>query len=241
MIKRTPSSINAGLLKLARGERGSFSLESALVMPLMLLLVLSILLFGMYMYQKVMLYYSAGITAERAAFSWDNGNKEPKSGIAPAGSYDGLYWRVGEDNMLESVFGLASGGSAEESITVPPVSGGEAPDALAALKLNRASQWLADVRPAFEGQAVYERGVVQRLVQVKLLQPITLSALELLLGKSEPKAVAAAAVVEPAEFIRSVDLARYYGSKLSKGLFSQKDAGAVLANYAPKNPGSGNP
>ncbi|MFD1957350.1 TadE/TadG family type IV pilus assembly protein [Paenibacillus thailandensis] len=237
MTKRIRSSINGKLLRLLRGEQGSYTLESTLVMPLLVLTVICFLLFGMYMYQKIVLYYAAGITAERAAFSWDNSKKEPKSGMAPAGSYDGLYWRIGEDRMLESVFGLASSGDGASAVSVPSELAGADKSELASYKLSRAAGWLSDVRPAFEGQADYTRGLLQRLVQVKLRQPVDLPALELLLGKREPKAIASANVVEPAEFIRSVDLARYYGTKLSSGVFASKDAGAVLATYKPKTSG----
>lgn len=225
------------LQRLIRSEQGSFTLESALVMPILLLMVLIFLLFGLYTYQKVVLYYSAGVTAERAAFSWDNSSKDPRSGIAPSGSYDELYWRVGSDKMLESVLGLPAGSGSETAVTVPQDDNAAESADLASFKLIGASRWLSDVRPAFQGEAEYENSLVQRSIQVKLQQPITLRALELMLGKQEPKEVAAAGIVDPVEFIRSVDLARYYGAKLSNGIFSKKDAGAVLADYTAKSGG----
>ncbi|QAY66747.1 TadE/TadG family type IV pilus assembly protein [Paenibacillus protaetiae] len=236
MIKRTVSLINR-LKHLAGSERGSFTLESAVVMPLLLLLVLSFILLGVYAYQKIILYDTAAMTAERAAFGWDNSHREAATGIAPAGSYDSLYWRVGDDGMLESVFGLKSE-SAPYSLTIPSSDANKAqPEdnaSLALRKLGQASQWLEDMQPLFQGQAFYNRGIMHREVQVKLLLPVTMPILETMLGKQEPEAAASANVVDPVEFIRSVDIARYYGTKWSKGLFTKKDAGAVLAAYTGK-------
>ncbi len=222
------------LNRLLAQEQGSFSLESALVFPLLLAMILLYMLFGMYMYQKVVLYFSASSLAERTAFAWDNSSRDPRTGMLGAASYDGLYWRMGENGMLDSVFGLQ-----EEEMTATvflPAAAGQQENSgqeLAEYKLLKASERMLSGVAGLSGQAGYQNKLMIRSVEVKLKRPLSSNWG----GKSrEPKTAARAAVVEPVEFIRSVDLARYYVSRFSSGGAaasnkSKAQAGEVLAPY----------
>ncbi|MCF2940764.1 pilus assembly protein [Paenibacillus alkaliterrae] len=228
-------SVRGRLLQWHRKEQGSFTLESTLVFPLLLTLILLFLVFGMYMYQKVQLYYAASSTAERAAFGWDNSHRDPRSGMLTETKYDGLYWRIGEDEMLGSLFGLGAG-STDTVITLPQElssDGGEID--LSQSKMLRSVQWLERAGLGYKGEISYSNRILKRKIEVKLKQPLAVDALEQSWLKREPKTVSAASVVDPVEFIRSVDLMRYYSSKFADrggGAGPAKaQAGKVLATY----------
>ncbi|MFC3341454.1 TadE/TadG family type IV pilus assembly protein [Paenibacillus abyssi] len=205
-----------------RDEKGSFSLEASMVFPIVFILTLTMLLMSMYVYQKVILYYIASTTAERTAFGWDNSHRSAASGLAPAGKHDGLYWRLHDDQMLEALFGLAVDAKAP-SITLRDAAGnGET--SLPESKMRSASAWIPS---PYDGKVMYEREIWQRTISVKLRHAISLDPLEALNGRSEPRAAANSAVVDPVEFIRSVDLVRYYTDK-----FNNRSDGAAAAAEA---------
>ena len=75
-------------------EEGSFTFEASLVFPIVLFILVLILFFSMYMYQKTFLNQHAYAASERAAYSWDNSHKQAMTGEVVAGEYDNLYWRL---------------------------------------------------------------------------------------------------------------------------------------------------
>lgn len=203
-------------------------MESSMVMPAVFLALLVMLLFSMYVYQKVVVYYTASISAERAAFRWDNSHRDPASGIGATGQYDGLYWRMSHDGALHSLFGLGSDeGNDGMSVPVGRTGGDNAAgadtsstanaantDSLPAAKLSRTAGRIPDF---YEGEMKYLFGLAQKRIEVKLRKGMMIPPLELLLGHSEPAARSSAAVVDPVEFIRNVDLVRYYIAKFGQG------------------------
>lgn len=197
--------------------------------------ILLFILFGMYMYQKVVLYYAASATAERAAFSWDNSYRDPRNGMLTDPKYDGLYWRVGEDEMLTSLFGMA-GDAADASIELPlKMSDGENKSELTGRKMEQSVRWMEQAGLTYEGEISYSRGALKRMIEVKLMQPLSVQPFEQSWLKREPKTVTAASIVDPMEFIRSVDLVRYYSTKFANNgggaAQSKTQAGSVLAPY----------
>ncbi|MFC4776814.1 TadE/TadG family type IV pilus assembly protein [Paenibacillus sp. GCM10023252] len=213
-----------------KGEEGSFTLEASAVFPLLFGVILLLMLLGMYLYQNNLLYYSASATAERTAFRWDNSKRDVRSGIAPEGEYDGLYWRLGDDAMLKSVFGLGSGDGNGVVVEVPAVSQ-SSDNNLPQLKILQNTAPLTTT--TFQGEAAYRRAVTARSIAVKLRAPMSIAALERSMGRSEPQAMAAARIVEPAEFIRTVDLARYYTAKFGSatsagGAAKRSQAGEIM-------------
>lgn len=234
MIKRIKYFLSSRFRQWGRNEQGSFTLESTLVLPMLFLLILAFLLFSMYIYQKVVLYYTASVTAERTAFSWDNSHRNPRNGMLTEGQYDGLYWRIAEDHRLESLFGM-NRDTSTVSLDIPlPAASDEKSFALSDRKLAGGSEWISAADGlTYMGSIGYHPGLLKREIEVRLKQPVSLEPLERLLGKSEPRTVAQSAVVDPVEFIRSVDMVRYYTAKFaSKSDAEKKEAGKVLTKYS---------
>ncbi|WP_138752744.1 TadE/TadG family type IV pilus assembly protein [Paenibacillus sinopodophylli] len=223
------------LLHGLRREQGSFTLEATLVFPLLLGLILLFILFGMYMYQKVVLYYAASSTVERAAFSWDNSYRTARSGMLNEPVYDGLYWRVGENDMLGSLFGMA-GDHVSSTILLPlEDQDGAGGSDLSERKLLQSAKWIGAASLAYQGQINYARSVLKKEVEVKLKSPFANGAAEKSWLRREAKTVSSATIVDPTEFIRSVDLARYYATKFANrtggARLAREEAGQVLAPY----------
>ena len=227
--------MKARLLQWMKKEQGSFTLESTIVFPMLMGIILLFILFGMYMYQKVVLYYAASATAERAAFGWDNSFREARSGMLVSPEYDGLYWRIGEDKLLSSLFDIG-GEKAAAVVALPRPSMDEAgKDDLSGRKMVQSAQWLGQAGLKYEGQISYSGGVLKREIEVKLKSPLSVRADLNGWLRREPKTVSAAAVVDPVEFIRSVDLVRYYSMKFANrtggARQSRSQAGQTLAPY----------
>lgn len=234
MIKRIRYFLSSRFRQWGRNQQGSFTLESTLVLPMLFLLILAFLLFSMYIYQKVVLYYMASVTAERTAFSWDNSYRNPRNGMLIEGQYDGLYWRIAEDHKLESLFGM-NRDTSSVSLDIPlPATSDEKSFALSDRKLLGGSEWISAADGlTYMGSIGYNPGLLKREIEVRLKQPVSLEPLERLLGTSEPRTVAQSAVVDPVEFIRSVDMVRYYTAKFaSKSDAEKKEAGKVLTKYS---------
>lgn len=210
-----------------RKEEGSFTIEASLVFPIILFILILLLFFTMYMYQKVFLNQHAYAAAERAAYSWDNSHKQAMTGEYMAGEQDPLYWRLTDDRLLGVMFGWAG---ADNEVTVSLPGGG---DTLSEKKLAQAS---AGMPSAMKGSMTYQNALIQRKVTTRLEQVISLPLPSFLFDAGN-RAITqgSSAVVEPVEFIRTVDLARYYGAKFKgkggKAAASAAKAGQVVQYF----------
>lgn len=208
-------------------SEGSFTLEASMVLPIVLLLTMLLLFFSLYSYQKSMLLQIASTVTERAAFNWDNSYKG-KGGAVEPGRYDSLYWRIGEDGILSSWFGI---GAAEGKLQLP-LPAAEGTDGLPARKLAQSGRI---VPGGINGEIGYQlewsgRKVTSQLEKVLKLPPLD----EVLSDGAVPRVSAQSAVTEPAEFIRTVDLVRYYSAKFktsrAKGQgVNRQDASVLLS------------
>ncbi|CAH1190214.1 hypothetical protein PAECIP111893_00232 [Paenibacillus plantiphilus] len=224
MLKQIKFSVE--LRSRLRSDEGSITIESSMVMPAVFFTLMIMLLFSMYVYQKVVIYHTASISAERAAFRWDNSYRDAASGMGITGQYDGLYWRMSDDGALHSLFGLGSDNENGEMVVSVGSSGSSGSgsseieeDGASAVSLPKVKMSsIAGRIPSFyEGQMKYAHGFVEKRVEVKLRKPMTILPLEWMLGHSEPAGRSSAAVVDPVEFIRNVDLVRYYTAKFGQG------------------------
>ncbi len=99
-----------------KDERGSFTIEASLLLPIVMFITMLLLFFCLYSYQQSMLLQVASASTERAAYNWDNSHKEV-SGSFVTGEFDSLYWRIGEDALLSSLFGGVGGnGPSDHSV-----------------------------------------------------------------------------------------------------------------------------
>ncbi|MGV2786922.1 pilus assembly protein, partial [Clostridium perfringens] len=101
-----------------KDESGSFTVEASLVLPIVLMVTVLLLFLCLYIYQQSMLVQASAAASERTAFSWDNSHKIAATGSVEQGQYDSLYWRLTDDHVLGTLFGLA-GGAGTKAIQLP--------------------------------------------------------------------------------------------------------------------------
>jgi len=195
-------------------------------MPMLFITMFVLILFGLYVYQKTALYYVTTVSAERVAFRWDNSNRDVLSAMAPPDHYDSLYWRLSSDGALQSLFGI--GGEDGRAVVAAGSRGGgnsssNQASVLAQTKLKRIAERIS---APYEGELSYTFGIAEKEVKSQLRYPFSISTLARF-GYDEPKTVSSAVIVDPVEFIRNVDLVRYYTVKL-------KEAGSGGAKYRSK-------
>lgn len=214
-----------------KGNEGSFTLEASLVMPIVLMVTIILMFFCMYIYQQSILQQVASAAVERSAYSWDNSYKETSTGGFQQGQYDSLYWRLTDDQMLSAMFGWA-GAKNKQSISLPS---SDSSGALPATKLSNLSKL---VTGNIQGEATYQNTLLQRKVSTELDQLIHLPSItQILSGGSKLEGSAQSVIVEPVEFIRTVDLMRYYAAKFKGSGGSSTDKGEaaeVLKKYGSK-------
>jgi hypothetical protein len=198
-----------------RCEEGSLTLEASMVFPWVLLATLLLIVFSVVITDRVLLYYSASVAAERGAFVWSHSSSDVRSGAYPDGRYDGLYWRLRDDALLAGLFGWTTDGEEGVRISIrdgPAESDGGVGGSLAEIKLRRT----ADTLPGdVGGSMAYRNRLWKREIMID--------------ASADQRAVSLKAVViEPPEWIRTFDLARYYQAKMKKS----KEGAAVYRNKA---------
>ncbi len=200
-------------MKLWQDQRGVFTLEASLVLPLIFYTVLILLFFCLYLYQQALLGQAAIVAAERAAYTWDNSYRDGLTGAYADGKYDSLYWRLGDDGLLQAIFG-GDGGSSAVKLALPAAAGDSEAGSLPLKKLNRTGAKLPE---GIDGEIGYDNRLLLRKVSVALDRLIPLAPLEAWIDDIHQRSRAESYVVEPTEWIRTVELARYYGEKFRSG------------------------
>ncbi|MGZ9583589.1 TadE family protein [Paenibacillus marinisediminis] len=195
--------------KLMLQDRGSAAIEASLVFPLILLCTCVFMFFGMMIYMKVLTSHAAAFAAERSAVVWNNSSKDPGTGAFAPHQYDDLYWRALSDQMLDQLFG-GFGNEQDYRLNVP--ANQSSSDSLPVRKLASGASF---VLPPLSGELQYDNHWIERLITVSMSHSARSSMIANMTGvdvRAEGKAVSA--IVEPAEFIRTVELVRYMTAKL---------------------------
>ncbi len=204
-----------------------------MVFPWVLMITFLVLLFSLFVSQGALLYYSTSITAERTAFNWSNSAKDARTGAYPPGQYDGLYWRLTDDSLVAGLFGLMSEHQSVSIEITPDMAGSAGSSATDKLRIMGAESVSAH-RVGY-GHMNYRNIGVKREVEVSLTSTWLANPLIWLRGDDAAAASTSALVVEPAEFLRSFDLVRYYASKMKEapegGTAYRGKAGAALRKH----------
>lgn len=194
-------------MRFLRDKDGSFTLEASLVLPLLFYTLLILLFFCLYLYQNTLLGQAASAAAERSAYTWDNSRRDAVTGAIAEGDYDSLYWRLQDDGMLQAIFGWSLDSKAIR-LDLPAEEG-----AAGSLPLQKLSRTGSGIPGSISGEMRYDNRLLLRKVTVALERLVPLAPLEGWLGDVNQSGRSDAYVVEPVEWIRTVELGRYYGAK----------------------------
>lgn len=204
------------------------TLEASLVMPGILIVAFALILLAVTMADRVAHYYAASVAGERAAFAWPHSSADIRTGGYPNGGYDGLYWRLKDDALLAGLFGwtdenpddgaavrIGAGAGAGEG-------NGGGGDSLAGRKLRKSASAMPD---GADGTIAYRNRVWLRAVEVDADGAAAPDPLRRLWPTLAPAASASVSgvVIEPAEWMRTFELVRYYKAKIGKQGQSSED------------------
>lgn len=235
-MKRIKYLISMGGKHWLGDERGSFTIEASFVIPIFMAMVLLFVVYGSYLYQRTVVYYTASSIAERAAYSWDNSYRNPSNGALPEPLYDRLYWRMGSDGALGSLFGTGWNGESagmQLPADIQDYKGGNM--GLGSRKLALAADSLFSSGVSLSGETAVVNAGLSRYVEVNLKKPLELGNGESPRDWGDPAGAGRGYLVDPVEFIRSVDLIRYYTSKFMRSPegdeHGKSNAAKVLSSY----------
>ncbi len=184
-----------------RDDRGRLLLESALLYPLIFLITVGAVLYGIGTGVRSVSFIQSDSAAARTAFAWDNSHRDPVTGSFVPGMYDDLYWRLTSD-FKHSALARKKLDSGLASFHTGADKEGEF--------LNRI--WLREVKMAF---------------LPKLEWP---DFIKRLYGNPASEMQSDANVTDPVEWVRNVDIARLYWP-LIKNSVSTEEAEQMVEQF----------
>lgn len=201
--------------RLYRDQQGSFTVESSLVLPIILLATVGMILLGLYIYQQNSNYYIASIASERTAYTWDNSHKNINSGGFSVVSQDGLYWRVFQDHSSGLFSILAPGNGSTTSVELHHGNANTNNNfSLPQKKLLKASEILP---PLDKVSLIYSRSLLERTVTIRLEDSLrNPQLLSPWLAVNGYNTEASSRIVDPVEWIRLVDFVQKYVAALAE-------------------------
>jgi hypothetical protein len=196
--------------KWLRNENGSYTLESALLFPVLFAMTLFLVFAGLYVYHQVAIYFLAASSSQQAAHYWTNSHADPRNGRFVPGQYDGLYWRFLDDNVGQ-IIGL-KGGSRRGTLVLPAAENNDDRH-LPRKKLANVSRLLPQ---SVGGQMQFFHRGITREVEAQLHAPFASPSLPYFSLSDQVQGEAGALISEPVEFLRLLQLATTYVEQLRK-------------------------
>lgn len=193
-----------------RQSSGSYTLEASMLMPVLMIVTFLLVLYALFMTQHVIIRYKSSIATERAAFNWGHADSDYATGAYEPGRYEGLYWRLTDDGLLKGLFGWTSDESADTLNYPGAADPGDRPT------LRRLYPAAESLGLYWKGSIGYRHGGLKREIEAAAADPGELAPLSALRGSAAVSAASSSPVTEPAEWIRTFDLVRYYMARADR-------------------------
>ncbi|PAV28968.1 hypothetical protein CIL05_13385 [Virgibacillus profundi] len=180
-----------------KGERGSFTIESTLVFPALLLFTLAGVFFCIVIFQMGTANYVAQKASSQVAYTWNNSYKDLTTGEFGETRYTGvdgdpLYWRITDDGVLE-MFGI-------EGLF----------QTRANLKQNKLRTGATSYSGAIDVELEYKNYIVYSEVQATATTNLFMpSFLKSILGRDQLDATSTRVVSDTPELIRTFNFSKY--------------------------------
>lgn len=209
------------------GEKGSITVETALVFPVIVFCIVALIFGFLLLYQKLLLTKAASLAAQQGAEIWVDSRKKIESGVwDPGERKDSLYYRLFSDTAFNGPYKKTLSASVEELKNEYNTAKSAGRDDIQAKKLSEMSAAIYAelgrglLKPERTDIKIdFSNTVIQRRLKVTLAQEIRVplgSIGQRIYGNSTMslRGTGTAVVAEPAEYIRNVDLGIEYSKKL---------------------------
>lgn len=203
-----------------RQTEGYFTIEANLLFPLLLFMTLILLFCSLFFYHYAVLYYKTFTTAERISYEWHHS----------ADDLSGAHGLGGLDDMLQHhpVWHLFSRSSGQSLSVQLPVQ----PDGHQGYGVRRKLQASArSVSQDIRGSLSYVYRLLDSRIRVELLPTVRLPQFTSFVINDSLSTSGSSIIVNPAEFIRTVELIDTYLNKLLSAGVSKQEAGDALDEF----------
>ncbi len=195
--------------RLVTDQRGSFTVESSLVFPIVFIVTLLVIFASLFFYQKATLYYTAATLADRTAYQWNHSFHN-----------DGLYWRMLSDRRAAS----------------PITNNDSLPTSGSLKKLQTAA---SSVTKGIRGSINYSNDLFDRRITVELENWFYAPIFTKSFLSNRILIEASSGVIDPVEYIRTIELIQTLGKDLvSKGISREQAKKALEEFLGIHSPGS---
>lgn len=218
------STLFCKLVCWGKNERGSATLESMLVFPLILFVIVIMLLVAVYGYQQVYVQYISLTAAERASYNWDGRERSIRTAQPQSSNYYGLYEHELSAVLLKNFIALADHvrqqqvDIARDSTAATPVG------KLLEDRLAQAKSYIIATNSGVEGSIALSRKGFIPAITVQLQRDISPLFWQQQMLLPAPAYTSHYDIYAATQFIRNVDLFLYYFKKYSDLTHEQKQA-----------------
>ncbi len=215
-----------------KGDKGSYTIEASMIFTLIIFTILTLLFTFLYMQQKATLVSAASFAAQQGAGLWLDSRRSMENGETDkAGAADSIGYRV-FDNLLfsnktfEGYFEEVLDANGKKALVLKMDVGGSLPGQKAALIGEALSKRIEGsvLKPKnTKVRITYTNNIIRGRLTVEILQEIKvpLGGIKAFLDGKDTLTLSGrstAAVTEPAEYIRNIDLALELSKKLKSEL-----------------------
>lgn len=211
-------------------ERGVMSLEASLVIPLVCTVLVVMMICAVYMYQIIVVQFISETAVERAVFIWDQRDHDFSSGTIVSSNEHSIYQ---SDMLFRFIAKLVNFDSYANKTTLtvdtansPSRENGNdavAESNLIQTKLAQVVNYTSSGSIPLIGEVSFNPTGLLPSVEATLQQKVSPMFWNQQQLFPAPKHSAQSKIVSPTDFIRGVDIVRYYTKKLSHYTTSEKN------------------
>ncbi|MFD2673053.1 TadE/TadG family type IV pilus assembly protein [Marinicrinis sediminis] len=208
--------------QLKRNEAGSFTLEAAIILPVLLLAVFMFFALTETVYQRIATEQEIHSGVERSAYVWNNSARDLVTGEVHPGQTDGLYWRWTSNDL----FGWIRGGTQSSTYSFPD---GPQNSGLLHRKLSRINQMVES--PDYGELDFNHYWLFQLINGQETHTPDSAFFRWKVIEAPELEVASRSYVVDPIELNRTVDFLTTYAQKLTQRNIDKRQAQEKTAAF----------
>lgn len=231
--------IRSRIQTLLRDEKGNFTLESSLVFPLIILVIVVMMLAAVYMYQVIFLQYVSISAAERASYIWDDHDRALSTGSKLSEFQYGVYESDMLLQLITKVIPIAQKNEARSLY----FSSSERYEALMTQslvddKLNLLKEYASNLPIRMNGSIDYSTASLLPRIEIQLKQQISPLFFQHYMLLPSPSYKVNRSLVQPIGLIRDTDFVIFLSEKIKNMTNSEQaewkqKGGKAIQSFSP--------